>query len=358
MTRHAHLSVFGALLALAACSQEKEAAPEIVRPVLSMVAMPAASRSSGFVGSIEPEVSASLSFRLLGRVVARDVGIGDLVKKDDTLAALDPTALDLSVQSAKAQLSNAEAQHANAAASEERQKHLLDSNNTSQAAYDAAKQARESAEANVERAQAALAKAEEQLSYARLFSDFDGIVTAVGAEVGQTVSPGQMIVTVARADVREAVVDIPDQLTGDLEPGTPFEVTLQSLPSITAQAKLREIAPQSEGATRTRRVRLTLIDPPASFRLGSTVTATPITTDTPAIELPLSALLEEGDTAKVWVVDMQAGTVSTRAVQLAGKGPDGFRVAEGLEAGTRVVTAGVHSLKEGQKVKIEQGAAP
>lgn len=363
MTRRPLLPALLVLLPLAACSQEKEAPPEIVRPVLSVVVAPTTSRTMGFTGSVEPQFSASLAFRLLGRVVARDVDVGDLVTKGETLAALDPTALDLSVQAAKAELSNAEAQLANASASEERQRQLLESKNTSQAVYDAAKQAMQAAQANVERARAALAKAQEQLGYARLFSDFDGVVTAVGAEVGQTVSPGQTVVTVARADVREAVVDIPDQLTGDLVAGAPFEVTLQSLPSIQAQAKLREIAPQAEGATRTRRVRLTLADPPASFRLGSTVTATRVATTAPAIELPLSALLETDGKAKVWVVDQQASTVATLEVKVSDKTAVSFTVANGLaggglEEGMRVVTAGVHSLKEGQKVRIEQGAVP
>ncbi|MGN6304676.1 MAG: efflux RND transporter periplasmic adaptor subunit [Mesorhizobium sp.] len=364
--RRALLLTLCALAPLAACSQEKETPPpEVVRPVLSMVVAPTASRAMGFVGTVEPEFSANLAFRLLGRVVARDVEVGDLVKKGETLAALDPTALDLGVQAAKAELSNAEAQFANASASEERQRQLLESKNTSQAVYDAARQAMQAAQANVERARAALAKSQEQLGYARLFSDFDGVVTAVGAEVGQTVSPGQMIVTVARADVREAVVDIPDQLTGDLTTGTPFEVTLQSLPTIKAQAKLREIAPQAEGATRTRRVRLTLADPPASFRLGSTVTATRVTAATPAIELPLSALLEADGKAKVWIVDPQASTVATREVKVSAKTAGSFTVPTGpegggsqgggLEEGMRVVTAGVHSLKEGQKVRIEGG---
>jgi len=358
MKRLPPLPVFLALLPLAACSQEKEPQPEVVRPVLSVVVAPTASRTFGFVGTVEPEFSANLAFRLLGRVVARDVEVGDTVTKGETLAALDPTALDLGVQAAKAELSNAEAQFANAAASEERQRQLLASKNTSQAVYDAARQAMQAAQANVERARAALAKSQEQLGYARLFSDFDGVVTAVGAEVGQTVSPGQTIVTVARADAREAVVDIPDQLTGDLAAGTPFEVTLQSLPSIRTEARLREIAPQADSATRTRRVRLTLIDPPASFRLGSTVTATRIDGNTAAIELPLSALLERDGKASVWVVDPQASTVATQPVEVSAKTGGSFTVAGGLQEGARVVIAGVHSLAEGQKVRIEQGAVP
>lgn len=344
-----------ALGALAACSKSDEKPPEVIRPVLSVVVEPRTTQTFGFAGSVEPQVSADLAFRLLGRIVSRDVKVGDIVSKGTTIAALDPTALELAVQAAKAELSNAEAQFANAAASEERQRQLLASANTTQAVFDSAQQARKAAEANVERAKAALAKSQEQLGYARLFSDFDGVVTAVGAEVGQTVSAGQTVVTVARSDLREAVVDIPDQLTGDLAAGTPFQVILQSLPTIETEAKLREIAPQSEGSTRTRRVKLTLVDPPQAFRLGSTVTATRVTKVAPTIELPMSALLEKDGADKVWIVDPQTSSVSAKEIKVAAKGAATFTVAEGLEAGTRVVTAGVHSLSEGQKVKVLEG---
>lgn len=344
-----------ALGTLASCSKSEEKPPEIIRPVLSVVIEPQTSQTFGFAGSVEPQVSADLAFRLLGRVVSRDVNVGDIVSKGTTIAALDPTALELAVQAAKAELSNAEAQFANAAASEERQRQLLAAANTSQAVFDAAQQARKAAEAGVERAKAALAKSQEQLGYARLFSDFDGVVTAVGAEVGQTVSAGQTVVTVARSDLREAVVDIPDQLVGDLTAGTPFQVILQSLPTIQTEAKLREIAPQSEGSTRTRRVKLMLTDPPQAFRLGSTVTATRVAKVAPTIELPMSALLEKDGVDKVWIVDPQTSSVSVKEIKVAAKGAATFTVAEGLEAGVRVVTAGVHSLSEGQKVKVPEG---
>ncbi|TPK37617.1 efflux RND transporter periplasmic adaptor subunit [Mesorhizobium sp. B2-5-4] len=351
------LPVLLGLAALAACSKSDEKPPEIVRPVLSVVVEPRTTQTFGFAGSVEPQVSADLAFRLLGRVVSRDVKVGDIVSKGTTIAALDPTALELAVQAAKAELSNAEAQFANAAASEERQRQLLTSANTSQSVFDAAQQARKAAEASVERAKASLAKSQEQLGYARLFSDFDGVVTAVGAEVGQTVSPGQTVVTVARSDPREAVVDIPDQLTGDLTAGTPFHVILQSLPTIQTEAKLREIAPQAEGSTRTRRVKLTLTDPPQAFRLGSTVTAIRMTKVGPRIELPISALLDKNGSEKVWIVDPQTSSVSMRDIKVASKAGGTFTVAEGLEAGMRVVTAGVHNLSEGQKVKVPEGGA-
>jgi RND family efflux transporter MFP subunit len=346
-----------ALLTLAGCSNEPEQAPEIVRPVLSVVVQPHTVQLQGFAGSIEPRFSAALSFRLLGRIVERDVEVGDIVKQGVTIAALDPVSLELAVQAANADLSSAQAQLANAAASEERQRSLLASKNVSQADYDSALQGRDAAKANVERAQASLSKAEEQLGYARLFSDFDGVVTATGAEVGQTVSPGQMVVTVARSDIREAVFDVPDQMAQQMAPGETFQVSLQSQPTIYADGTIREIAPQADSSTRTRRVRLTLINPPNAFRLGSTIAATRVTGITPSIELPLSALLEEGGNSAVWVVDPKSLTVSMQDIKVASKGGGNFIVTSGLDAGARVVTAGVHSLKPGQTVKIPEGTA-
>lgn len=346
-------------LAMAAsCSEEKAETREVIRPVLSIVVQPRDQAHFGFVGSIEPQVSASLAFRLLGRVVARDVDVGDVVTKGTTIAALDPSALQLQVQAARADLSSAEAQLANAAASEERQRALLESKNIPQAVYDSAAQARDSAQAAVEQARAAVSKAQEQLGYSQLFSDFDGVVTAVNAEVGQVVSPGQTVVTVARSDVREAVVDIPDQLIGDLATGTEFSVSLQSAPTILAQGKVREVAPQADAMTRTRRVRLSLVDPPAAFRLGSTVTVTRDLAVSPSIVLPASALLDEDGKTSVWVVDPAASTVGLRPIQVAAQAPGYFTVAAGIEPGTRVVTAGVHSLTQGQKVKLDVEELP
>jgi RND family efflux transporter MFP subunit len=356
MIAPARTFVLLALMALTACSGEPEQAPEIIRPVLSTVIQPHTRQVQGFAGTIQPQVSAALAFRILGRVVSRPVKIGDLVTKGATLAALDPVALELALQAARADLSSAEAQFANASASEERQRALLSSGNTPQAIYDSAKQARDSAQANLERSKAALTKAEEQLGYARLFSDFDGIVTATGAEVGQTVSPGQMVVTVARSDTREAVFDVPEDVAAELKVDAPFEVFLQSQPSIRAHGKVREIAPQAESATRTRRVRLTLTDPPPAFRLGATMTARRVTDVPASIVLPLTALFEQDNKTSVWIVDAQSSTVSLHQITVGSRSNDSFVVASGLEAGMRVVTAGVHSLTGGQRVKTPQGA--
>jgi RND family efflux transporter MFP subunit len=179
----------------------------------------------------------------------------------------------------------------------------------------------------------------------------------VGAEVGQVVSPGQTVVTVARPEIREAVVDIGADFPVPLRIGLPFTVSLQLDPAIHVEGEVREIAPQADPVTRTRRVRITLNNPPETFRLGATVTATANGGQDSILRVPASAILAKDGESFVWIVDPSARTVSLHKVAIA-PGEESTRVTGSLGAGARVVTAGIHSLKEGQQVRIEKDAMP
>lgn len=348
-------SIFAALLATG-CKQETTA-PEPVRPVLSILVEPARSSDTAAAGTVEPRFKSDLGFRVLGRIIARPVDVGDSVYEGQTVAAIESTALELAVRAARAELSNSQAQLANASATEARQRTLITTDTIAKQTLDNAVQARAGAEASVARAQANLTKALEQLGYAQLKSDFAGVVTAVGAEVGQVVSPGQSVVTVARPDIREAVIDIGPDFPVSLEIGLPFTVSLQLLPTVRVEGQIREIAPQADPVTRTHRVRIALNDPPPSFRLGATVTARLSNDQSSILRVPESAVLTKEDQNFVWVVDPTAHTVSLQKIDLS-RDEGGIRVTGGLEPGTRIVIAGVHSLKQGQQVRIDQEAAP
>jgi membrane fusion protein, multidrug efflux system len=250
-------SIFVLAPLIASCKQETEA-QEPIRPVLSTVVEPTALGSTEAAGTVEPRYKTDLSFRLLGRLIARPVNVGDSVEQGEIVAAIDPTALELAVRSAKAEFSRSQAQLANASATEQRQRTLISTDTTSKQTLDNAVQVRAGAEASVARAQANLTKATEQLGYAQVKADFAGVVTAVAADVGQVVSPGQTIVSVARPDVREAVVDIGPDFPVPLQVGLPFTVSLQLLPAMQVGGQIREIAPQADPITRTRRVRIAL----------------------------------------------------------------------------------------------------
>jgi RND family efflux transporter MFP subunit len=161
---------------------------------------------------------------------------------------------------------------------------------------------------------------------------------------------------VARPDVREAVVDIGADFPVPLTVGLPFTVSLQLLPAVQVQGQIREIAPQADQVTRMRRVRIALDDPPDSFRLGSTVTAKLNNGHSQILRVPASAMLKAGAETFVWVVDVQ-NTVSLREVKLS-EDEAGIRITSGLSAGERIVTAGTHSLKPGQQVRIEEESTP
>ncbi len=349
-------NVFACALTTSGCKPETKAA-ELIRPVLSTVVKPISLGNTILVGTVDARFKTDLGFRILERLIARPVNIGDSVTAGQIVAAADPADLQLAVRSAKAELAKSQASLTNARATEERKRTLITSGATTQAVLDAAVQERAAAEASVARALANLTKAIDQLGYAQLKADFAGVVTAVGAEVGQVVSPGQSVVTIARPDIREAVVDIGPDFPVPLKIGLPFTVSLQLLPAVQVQGRVREIAPQADSATRMRRVRIALVDPPPSFRLGSTVMARLAEGQTAILRVPASAVLDDGGKTFVWAVDLPASTVSLHRVEvLPDKGE--FRVMSGLAEGTRVVTAGVHSLKQGQQVRIEQDTTP
>lgn len=332
--------------------QQGTGAGDSVRPVLSTVLEPVPDASTVAVGIIEPRIKTDLSFRVLGRVIARPMNVGDFVEQGRLVAALDSATLELAVRSAMAELSRSQAQLKNAIAIERRKQVLTATDVASKATLDAAEQARAGAQASVARAQANLTKATEQLRYAQLKSDFAGVVTAVNAEVGQVVSPGQTVLTVAKPDIREAVVDIGPDFPVPLKLGLPFTVTLQLRPSIQVDGEIREIAPQADPITRTRRVRIALHEAPESIRLGSTVIAKLRYVAQPALLIPDSAVLTRDGKNFVWVVELPASKVTLRKVNVARDGV-GFRIIDGLAAGARVVTAGIHSLHEGQQVRVE-----
>lgn len=344
-----------AALALAGCKKEEEAAAP-PRPVLSLVVAPSALPGTRFAGTVQAKVQAALGSRVAGRLVSRSVHVGDLVQKGDVLAVLDATAYELAVRSARAELSSAEATLASAVANQERQKTLLQSNAAAKAAVESAEQSREAADAGVTRARTALVKAEEQLSYTRILAEFDGVVVATGAEVGQTVSPGEAIVTVARPDERDAVVDIPET-SGGVAVGSRFEVSLQINPAVTVKGVVREVAPSADAVTRTRRVKIALENPPDTVRLGTTITAELEGPDLTALMVPESAVLTKDGKPHVWLVDAGKGEVHLVPVETGMIAGHSLAVTSGIKEGDRVVTAGVHSLEEGQKVKIEDEAS-
>ena len=351
MTRLLLLTV---LLALAACS-EKEAPPEPVRPVLSVEVKTLNQEDLGrFAGSIQARYESNVGFRIPGRIASRNVDVGAEVEKGALLATLDPTDQQNRLRAAQGDLARIEAQYINAQANARRQQQLFDRGVGAQAQLDIAQTDLKTTKASLDQAKASLSQAKDQLDYVQLRTDHKAVVTAWNAEAGQVVTAGQQVVTLAQPDIKEAVIDLPDTLVDQLPPDVVFLVAAQLDPSINTTATIREIEPQAQSATRTRRARLTLTDTPPGFRLGTAISVTLSSAIKPRLELPVSVLQEVDGKTRIWVIDTQAQTVSPRDVTLISRNDSTVVLSGGVKAGERVVTAGVNSLKPGQKVKIDE----
>lgn len=352
------LAVIPLLLTLAACQPAAEAPEQAPRRLLSMVIEPATTAEASFVGVVSPRISVTQAFRVGGTLVSRSVGLGDQVRAGAPLADLDATTLDLAVETARANLQAAEAQYANAAGSEGRLRALTESDVTTVANLQQAEQQSAAALANVVQARSRLAQATEQRSYASLAAPFDGVVTTVGAEPGAVVAAGQTVLTVARTDTRDVVIDVPESFVQNLELGTVFRVAPQLSPATMVDGKLREIAPEADPVTRSWRLKIGIDDPPPQFWLGTTATASlAAATADPVIRVPETAIRRADAATSVWVVDPAESVVKARPVELGAAADGQVEVRSGLAAGERIAIAGVNSLSEGQRV-AQEGKLP
>lgn len=359
---HLSISFIAALALLAGCDKDTGTdEPAKLRPVKSVAANAARAEAVHFPGIVQARVETDLAFRTLGRLVTRRVNVGDLVRAGDVVAEIDPLALELAVRSAEAGLRIAEAQFENAMLTENRKRRLSSTSAASIADLDLAEQALKSAWADVGRANASLDKAREQFGYAELKADFDGVVTATSAEIGQTVTAGQPVLRLARLDRRDVVFDVPELQLRSLHLGDRFDIALQLDETLQTSGVLREIGPQADVGTRMHRLKIAIDQAPEVFRLGSVVTAvSPTAKEARPIGLPATALLKKDGVDHVWVVNPATHTVSLRPVRLEIASTDirFARVLSGLTDGEEVVVAGVNQLAEGQSVRIEQEHGP
>jgi RND family efflux transporter MFP subunit len=346
-----------ASLLLTACDRAVETPEPEVRPVRTIVVEErAAGETVSLTGTVQAQTEINFAFRIDGRLVERNVDVGDTVTPGQLLARLNPENEESALQSARAQLAAARGTLVEARNNFERQQSMVERQLTSRAAFDQAVASLQTAESQVTSAQANVNLAENRLSYTRLTADAGGVVVAVGAESGEVVPAGRMVVQIAREGGRDAVFDVPAAVK-DAAPQHPkITVTLTSDPNVAAEGRVREVAPQADAVTGTFRVRVGLIDPPAGLRLGSTVVGRMVGDSTPVISVPGSALVRQGDQSAVWVVDPETSTVALRNIIVESHSATQLVVAAGLAPGDVVVTAGVQALHPGQQVRLLGGS--
>lgn len=345
-------------LALLSACQKKPSPTAEIRPVRTVLATPQTQGETvTLTGHIRARTEENLAFRIDGRMLVRHVNVGQELHPGDPVADLDPQPQQDGVRTAQAALAAAQASLVEATNNFQRQQVLVHQGWSTRVEYDAAEKAFQTAKAAVEATSAVLHTAQDQLGYTHLAADAAGVVTATGAEPGEVIRAGQMIVTVAQHNGIDAVFDVPDSLMRRLKREVTVIVALTDDSKIQATGQVREVSPQADPVTRSFQVKVGLDQPPASMRLGATVTGQAHMIAEPGIELPATALTIEGSKPAVWVFDPKTQEVSLRVVTIAQGDSNTIIVSTGLSAGERVVTAGVHALRPGQKVRLLEAAS-
>jgi len=338
---------------LIACRHEAAPIVPEIRPVRSVTI---AKRETGvpvvLTGTIRAQDEAPLAFRVSGRMVERRVNNGDRVRPGQVIARLETQNEQNNLRAARANLSAAQGQLTNARNNLRRHEPLAARGAASQAELDQARESFQTAQSQVDAAEAQVKFAQDQLAFTELTADAAGVITAVGAEPGEVVSAGRMIVALARQGGRDAVFDVPGQVIRSTPPNPAITVSLKDDPKVSVTGRVREVAPQADPVTRTFEVKVDLTDPPAAMRLGTTVVGRMDVDSSSVIDIPASALTQSNQQPAVWIVDPSTSTVSLRPIDVLRFDPDSVVVSKGLAPGDVVVTAGVQALYPGQKIRL------
>lgn len=345
---------------LAGCSAKAPPA-EIVRPVqLAQVNMGTGVDTAVFAGEVKARHETDLGFRIGGKIVARLVDVGARVTKGQPLARLDPADVGLQSDAARAQVVATETESKFAQAEYDRYQNLYREKFISASALDAKKSARDASRARFEQAQANLAVAQNQASYATLVANEDGVITAVAAEQGQVVGAGQPVMRLARENEREVAISVPENRIGELKAAQKLVVALWAKPSRTYEGRVREVAPAVDPATRTFAVRVAIVDPDPGVQWGMTANVGLLAmTAAPTAVVPLTSIYHKDGQAAVWRFDPASGQVALAPVAISQYREDGVVLTSGVASGDWIVAAGVHKLVPGQVVRpYDAGPAP
>jgi RND family efflux transporter MFP subunit len=347
---------FGAGLAGCQRAEEKAAEPD-ARPVHFVTIE---KQSAGDVvvlsGRIAAEDETAVAFRIPGRMIDRPVNVGDRVRRGQVLARLEQMNERNQLLTAQAALNAARAERVRAGDALQRQQSLIGEGFTTRANLDTALATFRAAEAQVKSAEAQVQMAQDLVGFTVLTAEFDGAVTARGAEAGEVVQGGQMILRIARTGGTDAVFEVPPQL---LRAGSDagsrqasIEVALTEDPRIKATGFVREVSPQADPITGTFTVRVGLQNPPPGMLLGSVVSGRMKLAGEQLVVIPASALMTSGSNPAIWLVDRATSTVSLRNINILRHEPGSVVVGDGLAPGDTVVIAGVQALRPGQKVRL------
>lgn len=341
-------------LSLLACSKEDVIdTPDVIRPV-KIFQVPASGEGMQrkFPAQVHAAERAELAFRVAGELQRLPVTAGQEVQRGDVLAALDPTDYQILVDDRKArqQLASSQFQRIN---------DLYQRQQVSKAQFD-------QATAELDISNAALAAARSDLSYTQLKAPFSGQISQLYVDNHQPVSAGKTVIMLQVRNQLEVKMQIPESLMVQLATNTDNkyqpEIEFEALPGQRFLSSYKEHNAQADSATGSFTVTLIVTRPPSLNLLPGMSASVHVdlnkvlSNKESIVTVPAQAVFQledqvEGSSqAQVWLVrpDMK---LEAREVVVGGLTHSGIEILEGLQAGERIVSAGVHQAHENMQVR-------
>lgn len=301
-------------------------------------------------GVLKARYQSQLGFRLGGKIIERNVELGQRMKQGQVLFRLDPEDSDLQLQVAESDLVAARSQLQLVETEERRLAELKRTNSTSQSDYDVAVSARETARARLDAAENRLMLAKNQREYCDLTADQDGLVSKLNGEVGQVVAPGQSVLEWIHGDEIEAVVGIPESLLSEVAEHQ-AEISFWSLPGQRIPGVLRELSPIADPVSRMFDARFQLERTIPNLALGMTTTVHLLHHRDDGLRIPMGAIATNGTQPHVWRI-LADGHVESVPVEILKYESEGAVVRGQLAPNDRIVSAGVQRVDSQCLVRV------
>nr|WP_205967633.1 efflux RND transporter periplasmic adaptor subunit [Paraglaciecola sp. 20A4] len=351
---------------LAACSEQKQEAKEIVRPIawseVKAHALTQVRRLAGATAAIE---KASLSFLVGGKVASVSANLGQKITQGQVLATLDQRSFTLNHQSAQAKYAQASSALNEAENEYRRYKELVEQGLVSKSGFDNAEAAYKSALSNVDVAKSQLDLATKDRQDSTLQAPYDGVITKRMIEPSQQISPGQSVFEVEGHGGLEVHVSVPESLIQQLSDGMTVPVRFPAAPNVEIIGVITEVGTRAETANAFP-ITLVLNGSSPLLRAGMTaevdITYTSqadsdeeskISSTEEMMIIPVAALgAGQNQTKFVFVYDPASQTISKRDVIAKNILGNEVYISKGLKAGEIIAIAGVAFLRNGQHVTL------
>jgi RND family efflux transporter, MFP subunit len=306
-----------------------------------------------YPGEVCSQYESQLAFQVSGKISRKNVDVGDAVQAGDILLEIDAQDVAQIENINSAAVASAQSKYQLAKDNFDRFSQLYEQGAASRLDYDNSENAYNTAKAALAQANATYAQSSNQLSYCQLRADKPGVVADVNVEEGQVVSAGQKVVTVVQDTALEVEINVPENKIDAVKSAKKLTISFWALPDIKTDGVISEVSPMADPASRTYKVKIALVHPLPDIKVGMSSTVS-LDSDHAVqdIFIPLEAVYQTTSSPAVWIV--KNGKVSLKEIKTTEFSGNNVEITSGLKPGDTIVTAGVHKLSEGQRVRTER----